>query len=89
MRDELIADIERLAESDLGAEEMEQLSQRIEELHDTKVLPTLSRYRNEPSVVNLQKLCVEIGDLCEQVYASTRSEEDRSIYRKMIKRITK
>lgn len=38
---------------------------------------------------NLQKLCLEIQEFCQSVYALTQNEEERSIYFDMIRKINR
>lgn len=51
------------------------------------IFPSLHKYKKDHNTVNLQKLCAEIGQFCRSVYASTRSEEERKIYREMVEKI--
>lgn len=51
------------------------------------IFPALHKYKKDHTAVNLQKLCAEIGQFCRSVYASTRSEEERKIYREMVEKI--
>ena len=53
------------------------------------IFPALQKYKEEHSVANLQKLCVEISEFCWSVYASTQSEEEREIYRAMTEKLNK
>lgn len=53
------------------------------------VFPSLQKYKDEHNADNLQKLCVEISGFCRSVYASTRCEEERSVYQAMIKKLNK
>ena len=53
------------------------------------IFPALQKYKNEHSIVNLQKLCVEISEFCRSVYASTRSDDERKIYRAMIEKLNR
>ena len=52
-----------------------------------ELLPSLQKYKDDHNIVNLQKLCVEISEFLRDVYASTKSEEEREIYRKMVERL--
>lgn len=51
------------------------------------IFPALQKYKDEHNTANLQKLCVEIAEFCFSVYASTRSEAERDIYKSMIKKL--
>ena len=51
------------------------------------IFPALQKYKEEHSVANLQKLCVEISEFCWSVYASTQSETERDVYRAMVKKL--
>ena len=53
------------------------------------IFPALRKYKDEHTTANLQKLCVEILEFCRSVYASTRSESERKIYRTMIEKLNK
>ena len=53
------------------------------------IFPALQKYKDEHNTANLQKLMVEILEFCRSVYASTRSEEERKIYRSMIEKLNK
>lgn len=50
-------------------------------------MPSLRKYKDERSLVNFQKLCVEIVEFLRNVYASTRNEEEREVYRQMLNRL--
>lgn len=51
------------------------------------IFPALQKYKDEHSTDNLKKLLVEISEFCYSVYASTRNEEEREIYRAIIKKL--
>lgn len=53
------------------------------------IFPALQKYKEEHNSANLQKLCVEISEFCQSVYASTRNEAERKIYRAMIEKLNK
>lgn len=53
------------------------------------IFPALHKYKNEHSVDNLRKLCVEISDFCKAVYASTTNEAEREVYFNMLKKLNK
>lgn len=53
------------------------------------IFPALHKYKNEHNTTNLQKLCVEVAEFCRNIYASTRSEEERKIYRGMLDNLIK
>ena len=53
------------------------------------IFPALQKYKEEHNSANLQKLCVEISEFCQSVYASTRNEAERKIYRTMIEKLNK
>lgn len=53
------------------------------------IFPALQKYKEEHNSVNLQKLCVEISEFCQSVYASTRNDAERKIYRTMIEKLNK
>lgn len=51
------------------------------------IFPALTVYKAEHTVVNLQKLCVEIAEFCRAVYASTTNEQERKVYRAMVNKL--
>ena len=53
------------------------------------IFPALKKYKDEHNTANLQKLCVEISDFCRSVYASTRSDAERKVYRAMLEKLNK
>ena len=53
------------------------------------IFPALQKYKYEHNTANLQKLCVEISEFCRSVYASTRNEAERKVYRTMIEKLNK
>lgn len=48
------------------------------------IFPALKIYKSEHSEDNLKKLCNEIAEFCRSVYASTRNDRERAIYKHMI-----
>lgn len=46
--------------------------------------PTLNKYKKEHTLINLQKLCIEVADFCLAIYASTQSDEERTVFKKML-----
>lgn len=48
------------------------------------IFPALGIYQREHTLINLQRLCQEISEFCAEVYASTRNEEERQIFKKYI-----
>lgn len=54
-----------------------------------RIFPALHKYKNEHNSVNLQKLCAEITQFCRSVYASTKSDEERIVYEKMLDKLRK
>lgn len=53
------------------------------------IFPALHKYQTEHTEVNLQKLCVEIAEFCQKVYASTRNDDERKIYFNMLEKLNK
>lgn len=49
----------------------------------------LFKYRKAHNAANLQKLCVEISDFCAAIYSSTRNDEERAIYKRMVEKLNK
>ena len=56
-------------------------------MKDEDILPSLETYKKDHSLLNLQKLCVEISEFLRDVYASTKSDEEREVYRQMLERL--
>lgn len=44
------------------------------------IFPALQKYKVEHTKTNLQKLCVEIAEFCNSVYASTQNQEEREVF---------
>ena len=53
------------------------------------IFPTLTNYKTEHTLNEFKKLCSEIIEFCNQVYASTRNEDERKVYRDMVAKINK
>ena len=53
------------------------------------IIPSLHKYKANHNITNLQKLCVEIADICRAVYASTQNEAERNIYFEMLEKLNK
>ena len=51
------------------------------------IFPALHKYKSEHNTANLQKLCVEVADFCRAIYASTRNDDERRIYKDMLAKI--
>ena len=99
-KSQIIDEIEKLSsKQSLTANDYKMLSSYIEQLKKNEedktlsemvdLFPALQKYKEEHSIINLQKLCVEISEFCRAVYASTQNEEERNIYRKMIEKLNK
>ena len=54
----------------------------VNELKD--ISPNLNTFIQNHTADNLQRLCVEIKEFCQAVYALTNSDEERKIYFNMI-----
>jgi hypothetical protein len=65
----------------------ERLGRLTEEAELQDIFPALKLYKKEHTKENLQKLCVEIAEFCQAVYASTQNEEERKIYLLMLKKL--
>ena len=71
--------------------------QELQELENQKkvcseiesIFPALQKYKAEHTKTNLQKLCVEIAEFCQSVYASTQNQEERDIYFAMLDKLNK
>lgn len=57
------------------------------ELNDIE--PSLMHFIKFHTLENLQKLCLEIQEFCQSVYALTQNEEERSIYFDMARKINR
>lgn len=53
-----------------------------DELKD--VAPSLSAFIENHTTENLQKLCLELQEFCQSVYALTKNDDERKIYFKML-----
>lgn len=53
------------------------------------IFPALKQYKSDHNSVNFQKLCFQISEFCQSVYASTRNEAERNIYRAMVEKLNK
>lgn len=69
----------------MTADEIKQAEQEYKEAID--IFPALHKYQTEHNAVNLQKLCVEIAEFCQKVYASTRNDAERNIYYSVLGKI--
>lgn len=58
-----------------------------DELND--IFPALSRYKENHNIANLQQLCVETVEFCNSIYASTRNNDERAVYARIIGKIIK
>lgn len=95
LKSEVLAKIEDISSKQaLSADDVSKLSLLIEKLKSidndinlselVDLFPALQKYKEEHSLINLQKLCVELSEFCRAVYASTRNDEERQIYRKIL-----
>lgn len=51
------------------------------------IFPALHKYKTEHNTANLQKLCVEVAEFCRAIYASTRNDDERRIYKDMLAKL--
>ena len=65
-----------------------QITAEYREAVDT-FFPALHKYQKDHTTLNLQKLCVEISEFCDAVYASTQNDEERAIFKKMVQKLNK
>lgn len=61
----------------------------VEYLEAADLFPALYKYKSEHTTANFQKLCIEIEDFCNTVYASTHNQQERDIFRGMLERVKK
>lgn len=59
------------------------------EYREADIFPALYKYQKDHTALNLQKLCVEISEFCDAVYASTQNDEERAIFKKMVQKLNK
>lgn len=64
-----------------------QLTKEYQEAVD--IIPALHKYQADHNTQNLQKLCVEVLEFCNAIYASTRNDEERKVYDKMVEKLKK
>jgi hypothetical protein len=53
------------------------------------IFPALQKYKDEHSETNLKRLMIEIIGFCRNVYASTKNDSERKIYRLFIEKLNK
>lgn len=53
------------------------------------IFPMLTNYKDTHTLNEFKKLCGEIVEFCSQVYASTKNENERIVYRDMVRKIHK
>lgn len=53
------------------------------------IIPALHKFQSVHNTQNLQKLCVEVLEFCNSIYASTRNDEERKVYDKMVEKLKK
>ena len=53
------------------------------------IIPAPHKYQAAHNTQNLQKLCVEVLEFCNAIYASTRNDEERKIYDKIVEKLKK
>ena len=53
------------------------------------IIPSLHKLQAAHNTQNLQKLCVEVLEFCNAIYASTRNDEERKVYDKMVEKLKK
>lgn len=51
------------------------------------IFPALHKYKTEHNTVNLEKLCVEVAEFCRAIYASTRNQQEREVFKKMLDKL--
>lgn len=67
-----------ISQNDSGAK----LKPSSDELKD--IVPSLSAFIENHTAENLQKLCLELQEFCQSVYALTKNDDERKIYFKML-----
>lgn len=53
------------------------------------IFPALHKYKKEHNTANLQKLCVEIQQFCNSLYASTQNDAEQAIFKNMVEKLKK
>ena len=71
----------------MGSEQSQVYTNQAKELRE--IFPALSKYQQEHNIDNLQNICVEAVQFCNSIFASTRNEEERNIYRKIFEKLSK
>ena len=71
------------------AYDIEEKFEKTNDDSEINFFPALKKYKDEHNTVNLQKLMVEISEFCRAVYASTRNEGERAIYRSFVEKLNK
>ncbi len=68
------------AESEILGENVSLTQAQQEYKEAVDIFPALHKYQTEHTAINLQKLCIEIAEFCQKIYASTQNEHEREIY---------
>ncbi len=74
---------------DIGGENVDIETIQEEYKQAVDIFPALHKYQKDHSTVNLQKLCVEVAEFCQSIYASTQNSAERNIYFNMLKKLNK
>lgn len=53
------------------------------------IIPALHKYQADHNGSNLRKLCVEVLEFCDAIYASTQSDKEREIFNSVLSKIKK
>ena len=51
-------------------------------------MPALANFQNNHTEQNLQRVCLEIRELCLSVWATLRTEEEKTIFKNMVEILT-
>lgn len=51
------------------------------------IFPALQKYKNEHNADNLQKLLVQVSEFYRAIYASTKNEDERKVFKKMLDKL--
>ena len=55
----------------------------------TDIFPALKNYKQNHTLTEFKKLCMEIEEFLRQVYASTTNADERQIYFDMLQKLNK
>ena len=69
------------------AKPSDELSSKSRALDSGLTSATLAAYKETGGEIGLRKVCLEIVDLCRELYASTTSEAERAAFREVLGKV--